>query len=112
MKTLFYDINNLQSLCKFFIIEKLQRKMVDVRKIKINNIDKSIHYANNARVHSKNQFNKRRNSLIEFDVADLKTIYTAVNQETVLGNLINVKETWKSEYPNAIKVLNSKLSHI
>ncbi|WP_415918117.1 hypothetical protein [Xylanivirga thermophila] len=86
--------------------------MVDVRKIKINNIDKSIHYANNARIHSKNQFNKRRNSLIEFDVADLKTIYTAVNQETVLGNLINVKETWKSEYPNAIKVLNSKLSHI
>jgi putative transposase len=35
--------------------------------------------------------------------ADLKTIYTAVNEDAALENLLSVKETWESKYPNAIK---------
>lgn len=35
--------------------------------------------------------------------ADLKTIYTAVNEDAALDNLLSVKETWESKYPNAIK---------
>lgn len=36
-------------------------------------------------------------------VSDLKTVYTAVNEETALDNLLSIKETWKDKYPNAIK---------
>lgn len=35
--------------------------------------------------------------------ADLKTIYTAVNEDAALENLLSVKETWEIKYPNAIK---------
>ena len=35
--------------------------------------------------------------------ADLKTIYTAVNEDTALENLLSVKETWGNKYPSAIK---------
>ena len=34
---------------------------------------------------------------------DLKTIYTAVNEDVALENLLSVKETWGKKYPNAIK---------
>jgi Transposase and inactivated derivatives len=36
-------------------------------------------------------------------VADLKSIYGAVNEEVALENLISTKEKWGSKYPNAIK---------
>lgn len=36
-------------------------------------------------------------------VADLKTIYTAVNEEVALENLLEIKEKWENKYPNAIK---------
>lgn len=35
--------------------------------------------------------------------ADLKTTYTAVNEETAFKNLLSVKEIWENKYPNAIK---------
>jgi putative transposase len=34
---------------------------------------------------------------------DLKTVYTAVNEETALDNLLSAKEKWGKKYPNAIK---------
>jgi len=36
-------------------------------------------------------------------VADLKTVYNAVNEDAALENLISAKEKWSSKYPNAIK---------
>lgn len=36
-------------------------------------------------------------------VADLKTVYTAVNEETALENLMTLKDKWSSKYPTAIK---------
>lgn len=36
-------------------------------------------------------------------VADLKAIYSAVNEEVALENLLYAKEKWGSKYPNAIK---------
>ena len=36
-------------------------------------------------------------------VADLKTIYRAVNEVEALENLLSVKEKWSHKYPNAIK---------
>ena len=35
--------------------------------------------------------------------ADLKTIYGAINEETAMNNLIDMKEQWADKYPNAIK---------
>ncbi|MDD6771834.1 IS256 family transposase [Inconstantimicrobium porci] len=35
--------------------------------------------------------------------ADLKTVYAAVNEETAMNNLIDMKEQWSGKYPNAIK---------
>ena len=34
---------------------------------------------------------------------DLKEIYTAINEEQALENLVSLKETWDSKYPNAVK---------
>jgi len=34
---------------------------------------------------------------------DLKTVYTAVNEEVALENLNSVKEEWGHKYPNAVK---------
>lgn len=36
-------------------------------------------------------------------VADLKTVYNAVNEETALDNLLKVKDKWGKKYPSAIK---------
>jgi len=36
-------------------------------------------------------------------VADLKAVYSAVNEEVALENLISAKEKWGNKYPNAIK---------
>ena len=36
-------------------------------------------------------------------VADLKTVYTAVNEEVALENLNSMKDDWGGKYPNAIK---------
>lgn len=36
-------------------------------------------------------------------VADLKTIYRAVNEDEALENLLSAKEKWSHKYPNAIK---------
>lgn len=36
-------------------------------------------------------------------VADLKTVYTAVNEEIALDNLMTLKDKWSSKYPTAIK---------
>lgn len=36
-------------------------------------------------------------------IADLKTVYTAVNEETALDNLMILKDKWSSKYPTAIK---------
>jgi len=36
-------------------------------------------------------------------VADLKQVYTAINEEQGMENLLNAKEKWESKYPNAIK---------
>jgi putative transposase len=36
-------------------------------------------------------------------VADLKTVYGAVNEDAALENLMSVKEKWQKKYPNAIK---------
>jgi transposase-like protein len=36
-------------------------------------------------------------------VADLKTVYTAVNEEVALENLISLKDKWSDKYPTAIK---------
>ncbi len=36
-------------------------------------------------------------------VADLKQVYTAINEEQGMENLPNAKEKWESKYPNAIK---------
>ena len=36
-------------------------------------------------------------------VADLKSIYTSVNESEAMENLIEVKEKWLDKYPNAIK---------
>lgn len=36
-------------------------------------------------------------------VADLKTVYCAVNEDVALENLMAVKEKWDKKYPNAIK---------
>ena len=34
---------------------------------------------------------------------DLKSIYSAINEETALNNLLEVKEQWGKKYPSAIK---------
>lgn len=36
-------------------------------------------------------------------VADLKTIYTSVNEDMALENLLYVKDKWSGKYPNAVK---------
>lgn len=36
-------------------------------------------------------------------VADLKTIYSSINEEVALENLLAAKEKWGKKYPNAIK---------
>jgi len=36
-------------------------------------------------------------------VADLKQVYTAINEEQGMENLLNAKEKWESKYLNAIK---------
>lgn len=36
-------------------------------------------------------------------VADLKTVYTAVNADVAMENLIELHEKWEHKYPNAIK---------
>lgn len=36
-------------------------------------------------------------------VADLKGVYTAVNEETAMDNLLSMKDKWSGKYPNAIK---------
>ncbi|WP_410506267.1 transposase [Haloimpatiens sp. FM7315] len=36
-------------------------------------------------------------------VTDLKSVYGAINEETVMNNLISMKEKWNDKYPNAIK---------
>jgi len=36
-------------------------------------------------------------------VADLKTVYTAVNTDVAMENLIELREKWEHKYPNAIK---------
>ena len=36
-------------------------------------------------------------------VADLKTIYTAVNEEVAMNNLMSLKDKWDKKYPNAVK---------
>ena len=36
-------------------------------------------------------------------VADIKTVYGAVNEEAALENLLTAKEKWGKKYPNAIK---------
>lgn len=36
-------------------------------------------------------------------VADLKTVYGAVNEDEALENLLSIKEKWGHKYPNAIK---------
>jgi len=36
-------------------------------------------------------------------VADIKTVYGAVNEEAALENLLAAKEKWGNKYPNAIK---------
>lgn len=36
-------------------------------------------------------------------VADLKTVYCAVNEDVALENLMAIKEKWDKKYPNAIK---------
>ena len=40
--------------------------------------------------------------------ADLKTVYAAVNEETAMNNLIDMKEQWSGKYPNAIKSWEDK----
>lgn len=35
--------------------------------------------------------------------ADLKTVYAAVNEESAMNNLLDIKESWSDKYPNAIK---------
>lgn len=36
-------------------------------------------------------------------IADLKTVYTAVNEEMALDNLMILKDKWSNKYPTAIK---------
>lgn len=36
-------------------------------------------------------------------VADLKQVYTAVNEETALNNLIEMKSVWGDKYPTAVR---------
>lgn len=36
-------------------------------------------------------------------IADLKLVYTAVNEETALENLIQFKDKWSKEYPSAVR---------
>lgn len=36
-------------------------------------------------------------------VRDLKTVYTAINEEVAMDNLLSMKEKWNDKYPNAIK---------
>ena len=36
-------------------------------------------------------------------VADLKLIYTSINEETAMGRLIEFKEKWGKDYPSAVK---------
>lgn len=36
-------------------------------------------------------------------VADLKGIYTAVNEEVAMENLLSLKDIWGNKYPNAVK---------
>lgn len=34
---------------------------------------------------------------------DLKSIYSSINEEQALDNLVEFKEKWRSKYPSAIK---------
>lgn len=36
-------------------------------------------------------------------VADLKSVYGAINEDDTLDNLLSIKEKWSHKYPNAIK---------
>ena len=36
-------------------------------------------------------------------IADLKGVYTAVNEGIAMNNLLAVKDKWSNKYPNAIK---------
>lgn len=36
-------------------------------------------------------------------VNDLKTVYTSVNEEIAMENLLTIKEKWQDKYPNTIK---------
>ena len=36
-------------------------------------------------------------------IADLKGVYTAVNEEIAIDNLLAMKDKWGNKYPNAIK---------
>ena len=36
-------------------------------------------------------------------VANLKMVYTAVNADVVMENLIELREKWEHKHPNAIK---------
>ncbi|MEG2743109.1 MAG: IS256 family transposase [Clostridium sp.] len=36
-------------------------------------------------------------------VSDLKTVYSAVNEENAMNNLMSLKDKWDKKYPNAIK---------
>ena len=36
-------------------------------------------------------------------IADLKGVYTAVNEEIAMDNLLAMKDKWGNKYPNAIK---------
>lgn len=36
-------------------------------------------------------------------IADLKCVYTAVNEEIAMDNLLAMKDKWSNKYPNAIK---------
>lgn len=36
-------------------------------------------------------------------LADLKNVYTAINEEVAMDNLLSMKDKWSGKYPNAIK---------
>lgn len=36
-------------------------------------------------------------------IADLKSIYKAVNEEVAMENLLALKDKWSDKYPNAVR---------
>ncbi len=36
-------------------------------------------------------------------VSDLKTVYSAVNEDSAMNNLMSLKDKWDKKYPNAVK---------